>query len=68
MFFCIDDEKLLEIYKAIWTKTEDFENIELKILSVYDDRYINTKIRPYDDKVYSKFCGLNVPEDTCIRK
>ena len=22
--FCIDDEKLLEKYKAIWTKIEDF--------------------------------------------
>ena len=29
MSFCIDDEKLLEKYKAIWTKTEDLENIEL---------------------------------------
>ena len=24
MSFCIDDEKLLEKYKAIWTKIEDF--------------------------------------------
>ena len=25
MFFCIDAEKLLEKYEAIWTKTEDLE-------------------------------------------
>ena len=32
-------------------------------LPVYDDRYIKTKIRTYDDKVYTNFCSLNVPED-----
>ena len=27
----IDDEKLLEKYKTIWTKIEDLKNIELKM-------------------------------------
>ena len=40
MSFHIGDEKLLEKYKAIWTKIEDLENIELHALPVYDDRYI----------------------------
>ena len=55
--------KLLEKYKAIWTKIEDLKNIELNALPVYDDRYIKTKIRTYGDKVYTNFRGLNVPED-----
>ena len=38
--FRIDDEKLLEKYKAIWAKTEDLKSIELNVLPVYDDRYI----------------------------
>ena len=63
MSFCIDDQKLLEKYKAIWIKIEDLENIELNALPVYDDRYIKTKIRAYGDKVYTNFRGLNVPED-----
>ena len=41
MSFCIDDEKLLEKYKAIWTKIEDLKNIELNALRVYDDSYEN---------------------------
>ena len=57
------DEKLLEKYKAIWTKIEDITNIELDALPVYDDRYINTEIRTYGDKAYTNFHGLNVPED-----
>ena len=28
-----------------------------------DDKYIKTKITAYSDKVYTKFHGLNVPED-----
>ena len=40
-----------------------FKNIKLNALPVYDDRYIKTKIRPYVDKIYSNFRGLNVPED-----
>ena len=35
----------------------------MNALLVYDDRYIKTKIRTYSDKVYTNFCGLNVPED-----
>ena len=63
MFFHIDNEKPLEKYKAIWTKIDDFKNIELNVLPVYDDRCINTKIRTCGDKVCTNFCGLNVPED-----
>ena len=63
MSFCIDDEKLLEKYKAIWIKMKDLKNIKLNVLPVFDDRYIKTKTRTYGDKVYTNFCGLNVLED-----
>ena len=75
MSFHIDDEKLLEKHKAISTKIEDLKNIKLNPLLVYVDRYIETKIRTYGDKIYTNFRGLNVPEDdieceyfTVIRK
>ena len=59
----LDDNKLLEKYKVIWTIIEDLKNLELNALPVYNDRYIKTKIRAYDDKVYTNFKGLDVPED-----
>ena len=62
MSFCIDNVKLLEKYKAISTKIEDFRNIELNALPVYDDRYIKTKMRTYGDKA-TNLRGLNVLED-----
>ena len=55
MSFCIDDEKLLEKYKVIWTKIENLKNIELNDLPVSDDRYIKIKIRTCGDKVYTNF-------------
>ena len=38
MSFHIADEKLLEKKKAIWTKIEDLNYIELNILPVYGDK------------------------------
>ena len=55
MYCNIDDEKLLEKYKAIRTKIED---IELNALPIYDDRYIKTKLRTYGDNVYTNFCKM----------
>ena len=61
--FQYNNEKLLEKYKAIWTKIEDLKIIELNALPVYDERYMKTKIRKFDDKVYTNFRGLNVLKD-----
>ena len=63
MSFPIDYEKLLENYKAIWSKIEELKNIKLNALPFYDERYIKTKIRTYDDKIYTNFCCLNGPVD-----
>ena len=40
MSFRIDDEKLLEKCKAIWTKIKDLKKLELSTLPVYEDRYM----------------------------
>ena len=60
----VDDDKLLEKYKTILTKIEDYiENVELNTLPVYDNRYIKTKIKTCCDKINTNFSGLNVSED-----
>ena len=55
MYCNINDEKLLEKYKAVRTNIED---IELNALPIYDDRYIKTKLRTYGDNVYTNFCKM----------
>ena len=59
----IDDVKFLENYKTIWTKIEDLQYTELDALTVYDYRYIKTKIRTNEDKFYTNFRSLDVPAD-----
>ena len=51
MLFRIDDDKLLEKCKTIWSKIEGLPNIELNSLWAYNDRYVR---------------GLNVPEDGVV--
>ena len=63
----INEEKLLEKYKTIWTKIKDLKITGLIALKVFDDRYIKTKVRTYGDKVYTNFRDLNVPEDDIER-
>ena len=63
MFFRIDDEKLLQKYKAISTKIEDLKNIKLNSIPVYDNGYIKTKVKTYGDKFCTNFRGLNVADD-----
>ena len=51
MFFGVDDDEEVERYKIIWTKIEELQFFELNALPVYDDRYIENKIRTDGDKV-----------------
>ena len=41
MSFCVNDEKLIETYKAIWTDIKNLKRFKLNALSVSDERYIN---------------------------
>ena len=46
MSLCVDDEKLLEKHKTIWTKIENLKYIILDALVVYDSRCKKVKIKP----------------------
>ena len=37
MSFCLNDEKLLEKDKAIWINIEDFKDVRLNTLPVYNE-------------------------------
>ena len=40
MSLLVDDEKLFAENETTWAKIEDFKNIDMNALPVYDDRYI----------------------------
>ena len=60
MYLRIYDNKLLEIYKTIWTKIEDLKNCMLYQFFIH--LYIKSKIRGYGGKFYTNFRNLNLPE------
>ena len=42
---CIDNDKVFEKYKTMWTKIAEFKKIQLDALPVHNDRHTKTKIR-----------------------
>ena len=47
----INNNKLLEKYKTIWTMIEHSKNFKLNALPVCDNRYIKIKIRTYGSSI-----------------
>ena len=59
----VKDEKLLTKYLKIWNRIKSLIKKELISEPVYNDKYIEIKIRIYNDKVYKNFQHNKIPED-----
>ena len=66
----VGDNKLLKKYNKIWEKISDLMNIEFGSETVHgdNDKYIETKIEMYDDRVNTNFQGKKVPEENVLYK
>ena len=62
MSFNVSDNKLLKIRKKIWEKVCSFMKIEVDSETVSGDKYIDTKIRSYKDKIDTGFYGKGIPK------
>ena len=58
----VKDEKILKIYLKIWNKTKNLIKKELNSEPVYNDKYIKTKIKIYNDRVYTNFQHDKIPK------
>ena len=65
MSFKVGDNKLLKKYNKIWEKISSLMNIEFDSEPVHgaDDKYINTKIKMYVDRVNTNFHDKKVPKE-----
>ena len=65
MSFKVGDNKLLKKYNKIWEKISSLMNIEFDSEPVHgaDDKYINTKIKMYEDRVNTNFHDKKVPKE-----
>ena len=57
MSFRVSDNKLLKEYTKVWQKRSNLMNIKLDSKPFYDDndKYIETKIKMYEDRVKTNF-------------
>ena len=57
MSFNASDNKLLKKYSKIWEKVSSLMKTEFDSEPVYCDKYINTKIKSYKDRIDADFYG-----------
>ena len=55
----VNDKKILEGYSKIWNKIKNLSNNE----PVYNDKHSKTKIKIYNDRVYTNLWYNKIPED-----
>ena len=59
----VKDEKILKKYLKIWNKIKSLIKKELNSEPVYNDKYIKTKIKIYNDRVYTNFQHNKISRD-----
>ena len=63
MNLLVNDKEILEKYNKIWNKIKSLIKKEFNSEPVYNDQYINTKIKIYNDGVYTNFQHNKIPKD-----
>ena len=70
MSFLIKHGEVLDKYNEIWDVIKNKLSIKFHSLSVYDEKYLKTRVREYDGKIKTNFLGNDVPKEnmhyTCI--
>ena len=51
----VNDKEILKKYSEIWDKIKSLIKKEINSEQVYNDKYIKTKIKIYNDRVYTNF-------------
>ena len=59
MSFFTNNNEFLERYTAIWEKISDLVNKKFDSDPIYSNRYINTKLRPYNNDIKTNFRSID---------
>ena len=68
MSFFTDNNEFLERYTAIWEKMSNLVNKKLDIDPIYNNTYINTKIRSYNNDIKTSFRNFDNKNDKLPEK
>ena len=59
MSFFTDNNEFLERYTAIWEKISTLVNKKFDSDPIYNNKYINTKIKPYNNDIKANFRNID---------
>ena len=71
MSFIADDKELLKEYTKVWEKIRDLIGKEFDVEPAYDDKYIKTKIKSYNNdrtNFHGEGNNRKVPKESCSYK
>ena len=63
MNLLVNDKKILEKYNKIWNKIKSLFKKEFNSEPGYNDKYIKTEIKLYNNRVYTNFQNNKIPKD-----
>ena len=63
MSFKIEYESVYLKYTEIWNKIKDILNVKFHSQPIYDDNYIKTKVKTFDNMINTLFSGDPMPKE-----
>ena len=63
MSFNIEDENVYLKYTEIWNKIKDMLNVKFYSQPIYDDKYIKTKVKTFNNMINTLFSGDEIPKE-----
>ena len=62
-FSADDDDDIILKYNKIWKKIKKLLSVEFDSQPVYDETYIETRLKPFEHKVITKFTDNKIPKE-----
>ena len=63
MLFKIEDEDVYLKYNEIWNKIKSILNVKMHSQPIYDDKYIKTKVKTFNNSINTLFSGDEIPKE-----
>ena len=63
MSFKIKDESVYLKYNEIWNKIKGLLNVKFYSQPIYDDKYIKTKVKTFNNMINKLFSGDKIPKE-----
>ena len=64
MSFKIEEESVYLKYSEIWNEIKNILNIKFYSQPIYDDKYIKTKVKTFNNMINTLFSGDEIPKES----